>query len=115
LHPIQKITSAIQLLAHGGVADANDEYLQIAESTRIESLIHFCDAIIQIYGQEYLRHPTEDDLRRLLGIGEARGFPGMLGLLDCMHWEWKNCPTAWAGQFTGKEKVRVCFFPQLQQ
>jgi hypothetical protein len=21
-----------------------------------------------------------------------------------MHVGWKNCPTAWAGQFTGKEK-----------
>ena len=32
-----------------------------------------------------------------------RGFPGMLGSLDCTDWEWKNCPTGWAGQFTGKE------------
>ncbi|ETN24251.1 hypothetical protein PPTG_20770 [Phytophthora nicotianae INRA-310] len=24
--------------------------------------------------------------------------------LDCMHWTWKNCPTAWQRAFQGKEK-----------
>ena len=29
----------------------------------------------------------------------------MLGSLDCRHWKWKNCPSGWAGQFSGKAKV----------
>jgi hypothetical protein len=38
LHPIQKITSAIQMLAYGAAANANDEYLHIGESTSHKSL-----------------------------------------------------------------------------
>jgi hypothetical protein len=110
LKPIPKITSAIRMLAYGGAADANNEYLQLSKSTALESLIRFCSAIIDLYSKEYLRHPTEADLKRILAINENRGFPGMIGSLDCMHWVWKNCPAAWKGQFQGKEKVSNHFF-----
>ncbi|XP_013594769.1 PREDICTED: uncharacterized protein LOC106302917, partial [Brassica oleracea var. oleracea] len=52
---------------------------------------------IQLFGDEYLRRPNEDDLQRLLDVGEVRGFSGMIGSIDCIHWEWKNCPSAWKG------------------
>ena len=107
LKPIQKVASALRMLAYGGAADANNEYIQISKSTSLESLNRFCNAIIHIYKEEYLRYPTKTNLKRLLAFGESRGFLGMLVLLDCMHWEWKNCPTGWAGNDKGKEKV--CF------
>ncbi|XP_074352313.1 uncharacterized protein LOC141691473 [Apium graveolens] len=32
-------------------------------------------------------------------MGEARAFSGMMGSIDCMHWQWKNYPKAWKGMF----------------
>ena len=92
------------MLAYGGAADANNEYLRISKRTSLESLSRFCSAIIKIYGEEYLQSPTAEDVKRILTINEKRGFPGMLGSLDFMHWRWKNCPLANKGQYSGKEK-----------
>ncbi|XP_010477729.2 PREDICTED: uncharacterized protein LOC104756779 [Camelina sativa] len=100
LSALQKCTSAIRLMAYGYSADAADEYLRLAETTSHKCLLHFVEGVINLFGNEYLRRPTAEDLQRLLNIGEHRGFPGMIGSIDCMHWEWKNCPTAWKGQYT---------------
>ena len=57
--------------------------------------------MIQIFSEEYLRSPTPQDCQNLMQMhGEQHGFPGMLGSIDCMHWEWKNCPVAWKGFYT---------------
>ncbi|KAL0835091.1 hypothetical protein Bca101_086980 [Brassica carinata] len=97
LSALQKCTAAIRMLAYGQSGDTYDEYLRLGESTARLCLENFTNGIIQLFGDEYLRRPTPDDLQRLLDVGEVRGFPGMIGNIDCMHWEWKNCPTAWKG------------------
>ncbi|XP_013617364.1 PREDICTED: uncharacterized protein LOC106323855 [Brassica oleracea var. oleracea] len=106
LSTLQKCTSAMRMLAYGRAGDANDEYLRLGASTAILCLKNFAEAIIQVFGDEYQRKPTPEDLQRLLDSGEARGFPGMIGSIDCMHWEWKNCPTAWKGR-APKVKFKV--------
>jgi len=54
--------------------------------------------------EEYLRSPNEADIENLLSVNAKRGFIAMIGSIDCMHWRWKNCPAALAGQYKGKEK-----------
>ncbi|XP_026419600.1 uncharacterized protein LOC113315548 [Papaver somniferum] len=53
------------------------------------------------FGERYLREPTPEDVQRLLDENPERGFPGMLGSVDCMQWPWKNCPVAWQGTYRG--------------
>ena len=91
---LQKVVAAFRMLAYGVPADALDEYIRIGESTALEALRKFVVAVVKIFGPEYLRMPNEQDTARLLAIGASRGFPGMLGSIVCMHWSWKNCPTA---------------------
>lgn len=85
--------------------DQIDEYVRISEQTSLKSLSRFVDAVIGDFQKVYLRRPSQDDLQRLLRIGEMHGFLGMLESIDCMHWEWENCPTAWKGQFQGRGAV----------
>lgn len=100
LYALQKVVTAIHILAYGVHADAVDEYVRIGESTTHEALQHLYKAIVVAFDPYYLRPPTPDDITRLLQVGESSGFLGMLGSIDCMHWEWRNCPTAWKGMFT---------------
>jgi len=61
---------------------------------------NFSAKIVQMFGEEYLRKPSQTDVDRLLQVTEAHDFSGMLGSIHFMHWRWKNCPSGWKGVFT---------------
>ena len=91
----------MRVIAYGFPANYADEYLCIGEDTAIKSVCVFAKTIIRVFGPEYLHAPNEYVVKKLMAMNEARGWLGMLGSIDCMHWSWKNCPVAWAGQYTG--------------
>ncbi|XP_021826741.1 uncharacterized protein LOC110767498 [Prunus avium] len=103
LLPEQKFTAVIRMLEYGSSADQVDEIAQMGKSTALESLVRSCDAVETLYNRDYLRRPTPRVLQRLLQKAEARGFPGMVGSIDCMHWQWKNYPTAWQGDYENRK------------
>lgn len=103
----QKCSAAIRMLSYGMPADIFDDYLRMGESTCLEAMYRFCRAVIAVFGEYYCREPTLEDTRRLLSINESRGFPGMIGSIDCMHWQWKNCPFGWQGAYNGHEEGRT--------
>ncbi|XP_022032152.1 uncharacterized protein LOC110933228 [Helianthus annuus] len=85
---LQKCTAAICQLAYGTVSDALDEYLQMSARTARECLYRFCHNVVKLYSKQYLQKPNAYDVQQLYQAHEARhGFPGMLGSIDCMHWE----------------------------
>lgn len=80
-----KVTAATRQLACGIILDILEENIRMISGTGLQ-----CGAIIEIYGEEYLRTPTRLELDNFLAVNQERSFPGMIGSIDCMHWETWN-------------------------
>ncbi|XP_068331572.1 uncharacterized protein [Pyrus communis] len=94
----------VRMMAYGSPTDSMDETLGMSESTYLDTLVEFCNTIVQLYKAKYLREPNQEDLDRLILKAEDRGFSGMVRPLDWMHWNWKNCPTRWQRGFSGRSR-----------
>ena len=77
LHPIQKITSAIRMLAYGGSAEANDEYLRIGESTSHKSLTQFL-----MQSSKFMALSTYDTQTKMISKESYRSTKSA-GFLEC--------------------------------
>ena len=99
--PLHKCTAAMKMLAYGTAADSFDDVLKMGESTVLQTVKEFVKIVYSVYGPEFLRPPNQQEIEHILRSNEARGFPGMIGSIDCMHWEWANCPTGWHGMYKG--------------
>jgi hypothetical protein len=98
---LQKCTAALRMLAYGAPSDSHDDYISMTKSTTMECMYRFCKAMVSVFGPDYMRTPNKKDTARILAHNEARGFPGMLGSIDCMHWKCKNCPFTWQDMYKG--------------
>ncbi|KAF8379490.1 hypothetical protein HHK36_028925 [Tetracentron sinense] len=78
LSSLQKVTVAIRMFAYGVAADVVDDYVMIGESTSIESLRRFLRAVVEVFGEEYLRSPNNDDNSRLLAQERSSLFTNLI-------------------------------------
>lgn len=85
------------MLAYRVFAGLIDHYVRMSNSTWLEYMYKFCKALVAVFGPEHLREPNIVDTALLLGINASKGFLGILGSIDCMHYEWKNYPSTWQG------------------
>ena len=75
------------MLAYRVSGDLIDEYVRIGETTALEILKKFVTTVIDVFSMEYLRKPNNEDIAKLLAHGKQQSFLGMLGSIDCMHWQ----------------------------
>ena len=73
------------------------------ERTRaFDEMVIFACVVVKVFGPEYFSEPNAKE--KLLTMGGSRGFLGMLGSANCMHWQWKNCSTGLCRQYQGRTK-----------
>ena len=51
-----------------------------------ESMLRWCREVRRCFVHEYLRQPTHDDIVTQMTVDQDRGWAGMFGSIDCMHW-----------------------------
>jgi hypothetical protein len=95
----------LKTLAYGVAHHCFCDYFQMSRNFARKCCMELDKVLKSLYAEEFLRLPTKEDLKNISNLHKSvHGVYGMFGSLDCMHTYWKNCPKAWQGSFSGKEK-----------
>lgn len=73
----------MRIVTYSTVADAVEENLGLPESTALQCLVRFFDIVIDMIEAEYLRSPKDADVERLIPLLGKRGFPVIIGSIEC--------------------------------
>ena len=71
------------------------DYFQMSQTLAKNCYNNFLSKTTEIYKDEYLRLPTEADVKAVTRLHKhVHVVDGMFGSLDCMHTYWNKCPVA---------------------
>ena len=106
--PYVKFLMGMKMICYGVSGNAFVDYFQMGESTTRRCVLLLTKGIVSCRpsANQYLRRPSKSDARNIISMHErVHKIPGMMGSLDVTKVHWKKCPTAWKGQFQGREKI----------
>ena len=99
-----KLLGVLRILGRGTDLDSINELSGISEPVMNHFFHRWCKWARDVLSAEYLKFPESDEeLSKVMGAFSALGFPGALGSMDVVHFNWGGCPAAWANLCTGKE------------
>jgi hypothetical protein len=94
-----KVTAVFRQFAYGSSSDELDEQYQISSTVLDEAKLFFCDVVIAKFEDTYMPRISQSLARHVIQKHEKIGWPGLLGSLDCSHWDWIRCPKSMHGEF----------------
>ena len=103
---LQRMVSVVRQLAYGSGSDSETEYTGVEKDLGRHCLYGFCQFVVRFYGPTFLNKWDKTEMEKEMAVNAARGFPGMLGSIDCQHWRWKNCPVGLQGVYQDRNEVR---------
>ena len=98
-----KVLGALYVLGTGA-----SQY-QVSVQTHLSEEVHRVFFLLWLsrmssISTEYIYMPkTEEQFEFVVGEYSARGLPGCVGSVDCVHVGWDKCPSMYHNMYTGKE------------
>lgn len=108
IQPVIKVLNALKIARLGVGRATFSDYFQMGETSASDAFKALMDAMANddAVTSKYRRSMTRADLQKVSVMhADQHGVEGMAFSIDCWHLHWKNCPVAWKGQLSGKEKV----------
>jgi len=98
-----KVLGALYALANGATQFMVSRHTNLTEEVHRSFFLKWIHHMASI-SDEYIYMPRDDATnKQVVGEFTARGFPGCVGSVDCVHIGWDRCPTQYTNVYTGKE------------
>jgi hypothetical protein len=98
-----KVLGALYILGNGATQFQVSVQTNLSEEVHRTFFLSWISKMSSIKGEYIFMPATDDQFERVVGEYSARGLPGCVGSVDCVHVGWDKCPSQYHNMFTGKE------------
>ena len=98
-----KILGSLFVLAHGVAHVIASVCSNLSEEVHRSFFMKWISDMSSIKDEFIFMPQDNDTFRKVSEEYAARGLPGCIGSVDCVHIGWDRCPTQYKNMYTGKE------------